>query len=68
MYDKYRIIHIVLGVLGNSQTDVLFLMWQFGQLAANVRVFLLDGVVKEGNDLPHTLMKLLEFGVGRLFR
>ena len=73
LYEKpwyYTAFHIVLGYFA---VDYQFLLWgmilyQFGQLFFNVRVFAVEGVIRQGNSLLHTLLKLSEFGLGYLIR
>jgi hypothetical protein len=42
----------------------LAILYQILQLIFNVRVFPIEGVIKEGNNLAHTGLKLLEIGLG----
>lgn len=42
----------------------IFHIYQFGQLALNVRVFMGDWTIRPNNSWRHTLRKLLEFFVG----
>ncbi len=69
--NKYTIIHFIIGMISKSDDNVsnLFLAYQFAQLFLNVKVFLLEDkpYVEEGNNLEHTLKKIGEFILGRLF-
>jgi len=71
VYEKplsYAIIHIILGVIAAFYTPValLFLIYQFSQLALDRRFFLFEWQIKTGNSLDHTLVKLFEFLIGFL--
>lgn len=68
MYWKYRMIHIFLGYLDKPEIDGMFIFYQLWQLVADKRVFFFEGKVEEGNSVSHTIMKLGEFGIGRLIR
>lgn len=65
-YDKYRIIHIMLGYYSNSGTVALFWIYQLYQLFTDKRFFLFENCIEEGNSVSHTVMKLYEFYFGRL--
>lgn len=65
---KYRLIHIFSGYISNDDTEKLFLMYQIWQYLADVRLYFFEGEVREGNSLQHTLMKLLEFYIGKLLQ
>ena len=64
----YTIIHIINGGMSNRDERLtkLFLLYQFGQLAINKRIFFLEGKIEEGNDIVHTLKKIGEFMIGKL--
>jgi hypothetical protein len=54
--------------MGYFYPQVLYvtLGYQFVQYATNTRFFLFEGVIKSGNSLNHTAIKLGEVGVGWL--
>jgi hypothetical protein len=62
----YMLIHIVTGLLGAWYPIILIigLMYQFIQYILNLRVFIFDWKVKEGNSLEHTGLKILEIMIG----
>ena len=64
----YLITHLILGVIGYFYPEVLYatIGYQFLQYALDIRFFLFEGVIKSGNTLNHTAVKLGEVGVGWL--
>ena len=62
----YILIHVAIGFVAYYSTPVLvgFLAYQVLQYAFNVRVFALEGVIRPGNSLAHTLIKLGQTAVG----
>jgi hypothetical protein len=64
----YFITHLILGFLGYFYPEVLYvtLGYQIFQYATNTRFFLFEGVIKSGNSLEHTALKLGEVAVGFL--
>jgi hypothetical protein len=64
----YLITHLILGFIGYFYPEVLYatIGYQFLQYALDIRFFLFEGVVKSGNTLNHTVIKLGEVGVGWL--
>ena len=62
----YSIAHFVFGVMNNFKPWIgpLFLLYQFGQLAFNVRFFIHDMSLRRGNNIIHTLRKISEFAIG----
>jgi hypothetical protein len=57
-----------LGFIGYFYPEVLYatLGYQFLQYATNTRFFLFEGVIKSGNTIEHTAVKLGEVGAGWL--
>jgi hypothetical protein len=43
---------------------MLALVYQLGQYAFNIRVFLAEGEIRPGNSWDHTGLKLVEMAVG----
>lgn len=77
IYDKpivYVIIHIGVGFVGAWYIWILYVMiaYQFLQLVLGKRFFFFEGVIRDGNSIEHTLVKLGEvfigFAIGKLFR
>ena len=64
----YFITHLILGFLGYFYPQVLYvtLGYQLFQYGIDKRIFLFEGVIKTGNTLNHTAVKLVEVGVGWL--
>jgi hypothetical protein len=64
----YFITHLILGFIGYFYPEVLYatIGYQFLQYALDIRFFLFEGVIKSGNTLNHTAVKLGEVGVGWL--
>jgi hypothetical protein len=62
----YLLSHILLGFFGYFYPEVLYatLGYQVIQYCLDVRVFVFEGVVKSGNTLEHTAVKLVEVGLG----
>ena len=62
----YLITHLILGFLGYFYPEVLYatIGYQFLQYALDIRFFLFEGVIKSGNSLEHTAVKLGEVGLG----
>jgi hypothetical protein len=70
----YAVIHVIIGFIGAVIHPVILLialLYQVGQYAFNIRVFPLEGEMKNGNSIEHTALKVLEiffgYGVGKLF-
>ena len=40
------------------------LLYQFGQLAKNIRYFMFDNRIETGNSIEHTMNKLKDFLIG----
>lgn len=59
----YRVVHFILGVI--DFPTVPFLIYQGAQLLLGVRVFAFSVEVKRGNNLTHTLLKCVDFGMGK---
>ena len=64
----YIVIHVGIGFAAYYSNPVLvgFLVYQTLQYAFNVRVFAFEGVIRPGNSLEHTLIKLGQTAVGYL--
>jgi len=62
----YLATHLILGFLGYFYPEVLYvtLGYQLLQYALDIRFFLFEGVIKSGNTLNHTAVKLGEVGIG----
>ena len=62
----YLITHLILGFLGYFYPQVLYvtLGYQLFQYGIDKRIFLFEGVIKSGNTLEHTAVKLGEVGLG----
>jgi|UniRef100_A0A6C0B1E5 hypothetical protein len=62
----YFITHLILGFLGYFYPEVLYVTigYQFLQYALDIRFFLFEGVIKSGNSIEHTALKLGEVGAG----
>ena len=43
---------------------MLAVVYQLGQLLFNVRMFPVEGIIKHGNSVEHTVIKLSEIGFG----
>lgn len=65
----YLVTHVILGAIGYFYPEVLYatIGYQFIQYILNIRFFLFEGVIKSGNTLNHTLIKLGEVAVGYIF-
>ena len=64
----YFVTHLILGFLGYFYPEVLYatIGYQVFQYATNTRFFLFEGVIKSGNSIEHTALKLGEVSVGYL--
>ena len=64
----YTLSHVFVGFLSYYYPQLItpILVYQFGQLSLNVRVFPLAMRIEKGNSVEHTVVKLLEYGVGYL--
>jgi len=64
----YLVSHVILGFIGYFYPQVLYAMlgYQFLQYALGIRFFLFEGVIKSGNSIEHTAIKLGEVGAGWL--
>lgn len=62
----YTASHMIFGLVAvwYPIIGILVIIYQFGQLFFNIRTFPIEGVIKEGNSIEHTLKKLSEFGFG----
>jgi hypothetical protein len=62
----YFFTHIILGFLGYWYPEILYgtLGYQFLQYFFNVRIFMFEMSLKQGNSLEHTLFKLSEVALG----
>lgn len=62
----YFITHLILGFIGYFYPQVLYatIGYQVFQYALNIRFFLFEGVIKSGNSIEHTAIKLGEVGAG----
>ncbi|NDB86580.1 MAG: hypothetical protein EB127_28375 [Alphaproteobacteria bacterium] len=62
----YLVTHLILGFLGYFYPEVLYatIGYQLSQYALGIRFFLFEGVVKSGNSIEHTAIKLGEVGAG----
>ena len=60
--DRYLKIHFGLGAVSafdkTHTMDIVFITYQFGQLLLNKKIFIPEGRIENGNDLPHTLKKV----------
>jgi hypothetical protein len=65
----YLIIHLFFGFISVFYPiiGILALVYQFGQLYYNVRVFPVEGKILPGNSIQHTGLKLFEMAIGYLF-
>lgn len=68
-YEKpfyYTLIHILIGVLSYYYCilGIIYVIYQFGQLYFNKRVFLFQWKIENGNTFLHTLIKIGEFILG----
>ena len=64
-YEKpiyYTIIHILIGAITYYYNIVgaIYIIYQFGQLYFNKRIFLFQWKIENGNTLIHTLIKIGE--------
>jgi hypothetical protein len=70
VYDKpaiYTISHIAFGFAAAYVPTLAlswFIIWQFGQLLLNVRVFMCSMTYESGNSRAHTAKKFAEFITG----
>lgn len=64
----YILIHVIIGFVAAWYPIliVLAVAYQLGQLMCNVRVFLIEGTIEEGNSIYHTSKKLSEYTIGYL--
>jgi hypothetical protein len=62
----YLVSHVILGFIGYFYPRVLYatLGYQFVQYILDIRFFLFEGVIKSGNSIEHTAIKLGEVGAG----
>lgn len=62
----YTLSHLIIGFAAGWYPiiGILALVYQLGQLVLNIRLFPIEGIIKQGNSIEHTLMKLTEIGVG----
>lgn len=62
----YTLSHIAIGFVAvwYPVVGILAIIYQLGQLLFNVRVFPVEGVIKQGNSVHHTIKKLSEIGMG----
>ena len=64
----YCLIHVVAGIIAFYYPifGVVFLLYQLSQYFLNVRYFMFEWKIKDGNSLAHTSVKIGEFCVGLL--
>ena len=62
----YTTSHVIIGFVAvwYPLIGILALIYQFGQLLFNVRIFPVEGKILQGNSVEHTLKKLAEIGLG----
>lgn len=62
----YTVSHVGIGILASRIpiVGILAIIYQVGQLAFNIRVFPVEGTIKPGNSVKHTVKKLAEIGIG----
>lgn len=62
----YLITHLILGFVGYFYPAVLYgtIGYQLLQYGIGMRFFLFEGVIKSGNTIEHTTMKLGEVAIG----
>jgi hypothetical protein len=71
LYDRpafYFFAHLLMGFVAAwyPALGVLAIVYQVGQLVFNVRIFARELKILKGNSIAHTLVKLLEIGLGYL--
>lgn len=66
--NAYTLVHIVQGgmSLRDSNITKIFFAWQLGQLALDIKIFMHQLRIEQGNSIPHTLRKVAEFAIGRI--
>ena len=69
IYDRpsyYAFVHVMIGFVSVwiPLIGMLSLVYQIGQYAFNIRVFLAEGEIRPGNSWDHTGLKLVEMIVG----
>jgi|LakMenEpi03Aug12_release.lakeMendotaPanAssembly.Ray.scaffolds.fasta_scaffold1370013_2 hypothetical protein len=64
----YFFTHLILGFLGYLYPEILYgtLGYQLFQYFFNVRIFIFEMTLKQGNSLEHTSVKLSEVFIGYL--
>ena len=64
----YTLSHVIIGFLAAYYpwVGVIAIVYQLTQLVLNVRFFPAEWVVRQGNSVEHTFMKLSEIGLGYL--
>lgn len=62
----YAFVHVMIGFVSVwvPLIGMLSLVYQIGQYAFNIRVFLAEGEIRPGNSWDHTGLKLVEMAVG----
>lgn len=70
-YEKpiyYTLIHVLIGAIAYyySIFGIIYIIYQFGQLYYNKRIFLFQWKIENGNTIVHTLIKMGEFMIGWL--
>ena len=62
----YTMIHVLFGTLSYYYNvfGIIYLIYQFGQLYFNKRIFLFQWKIENGNTFIHTLIKIGEFITG----
>lgn len=62
----YTASHVGIGFLAvwYPILGILAIVYQVGQLVFNVRVFPVEGTIKQGNSIHHTVKKLIEITLG----
>lgn len=62
----YGLSHVIIGGIAvwYPIIGILALTYQLGQLFFNVRVFPIERIIKHGNSVEHTLIKIAEMSLG----
>ena len=62
----YAFVHVMIGFVSVwiPLIGMLALVYQIGQYAFNIRVFFMEGEIRQGNSWDHTGLKLVEMTVG----
>lgn len=64
----YTLSHVLTGFLAAyyQWVGVIAIVYQLTQLVLNIRFFPAEWVIRQGNSMEHTFMKLSEIGLGYL--